>query len=145
MTSQNATLNDVRTILAQKRSEKATLETKLSNLAEDIGAIERVLSMVPNGTMDSKALSPTVQMTTSELRTKRTQKDALDSIADKDGGRIKVGIAKQLLIEAGFVKGNPKNVYGHIYNLLKNDNRYEPVRKGTGEFRKRQGSLPLQG
>ena len=132
----------LRTDLAQKESEIASLETKANELREDIRAIKRVLGMYPNGAVETKALAANVQVSASELRGKRTQMEALDYIAEKHSGRIKVNIAKQLLIGAGLTKGNPKYVYGHIYNMLKGDERYEPI--GDGEFQKKQGSLALR-
>ena len=135
------TRNDLQTMLAQKRSGLEDLKSKIGALEEDVHAIERVLRMIPNGAMDSKTLGTTIKVTATELRGVPTQKAALDYISDKQGGRIKVNVAKQLLIEAGFVKGNPKYAYGHIYNMLKADERYESI--GEGEFQKKQSTLAL--
>lgn len=141
MVNGNPSPNDLRTLLAQKKSEIIDLESKVNDLQEDIGAIERVLSMYPNGTKTTQAPSSTVQVTASELRGKDTYKQVLDYIAEKSGGRIKTNVAKRLLIEAGLTRGNPKYVYGHIYNMLKADERYEAI--GKGEFQKIQPSLTL--
>ncbi len=142
MVSVNPTRDSLYIMLAEKKAEARGWESRLGTLQEDIRAIERVLGMYPNGTAETSVPSPTVQVTASELRNGHTHKEAVDYIADKHGGRVKVGEAKHLLIEAGLVTGNPKYVYGHIYNMLKNDERYEPV--GKGEFQKKQGSLALR-
>ena len=46
-----------------------------------------------------------------------------------------VNDAKAMLIRAGFVKGHPKYAYGHLYNILANDARYDAV--GNGVFEKK--------
>ena len=46
-----------------------------------------------------------------------------------------VNDAKAMLIRAGFIKGQPKYAYGHLYNLLANDDRYDAV--GDGVFEKK--------
>ena len=58
--------------------------------------------------------------------------EALNYIAEKNKGRLKVSVAKRLLIESGLAKGNPRHVTPHIYHLPEDRGRYEKV--APGEF-----------
>ncbi len=120
-------MSDVASLLAKKQAE-------LRELQEDIQALERVNRMFPNGGHDSDAVANTIHINLSELRAKRTHKEAVDYIADLNGGRVKAIVAKDALIRAGLVKGKHQYVYGHIYSMLKNDDRYEAI--GNAEFQK---------
>ena len=104
-------------------------KTTLRELQEDIRALERVQHMSSNG------IAKEGNVDLMELQKRRTQKEALDYIADCNSGRVVVNDAKAILIRAGFVKGQPKYAYGHLYNMLKNDERYEAM--GVGTFRKK--------
>ena len=113
---------DIATMLTEKK-------TALRELQEDIRALERVQHMSSNGVAEQGNVD------LMELQKRRTQKEALDYIASCNRGRVVVNDAKAMLIRAGFIKGQPKYAYGHIYNLLANDARYDAV--GDGVFEKK--------
>lgn len=50
--------------------------------------------------------------------------DALIKIAEANDGVLKTVTAKQALIAANLVKGSPKNVATHLYQMLKNEERW---------------------
>lgn len=54
-----------------------------------------------------------------------SQPEALIQIAEERGGILRTVEAKPILIDAGLVKGKPENVYGHIFQLLKEADRFE--------------------
>ena len=110
-------------------------KSALRELQEDIRALERVKHMSPNGTEGSLPAETNASVSFLEIRQKRTQKEAIDYIANQENGRVKVNVVKDLLIKAGKIKGNPRYAYGHIYNMLKNDDSYEPL--GDGVFSKK--------
>ena len=108
----------------------------MRELQEDIHALERVQRMSPNGTQRALPIEEAVtSISLAELREERTQQDALDFIADRNGGYLKVKEVKKLMIDAGFIHGNPRYAYGHIYALLKNNERYDQL--GKGAFQKK--------
>ena len=113
---------DIATMLTEKK-------TALRELQEDIRALERVQDMSLNGGAEQGSID------LAALQKRRTQKEALDYIADQNNGRVKINDAKALLIRIGFIKGQPKHAYGHLYNLLANDDRYDAV--GNGVFEKK--------
>ena len=114
-------------ILAEKKA--AMLE-----LQEDIRALERVQRMIGNGVRCQAVLEYNIDL--AELRKQRTQKEAMDYIANKHDGVVKVNEAKELLLEAGFIKGDPKYAYGHLFRILREDDEgYESI--GNGSFKKR--------
>ena len=115
---------DFNGMLAEKRAA-------LHELQEDISALERVQRMSANGLLDGHHTNGDLP----ELRKMLTQKDAMDYIADQNDGIVKVNEVKKLLLQTGFIKGKPKYAYGHLYNILKNDERYEAM--GVGTFRKK--------
>ena len=65
------------------------------------------------------------------LRKMRNQKEALSYIADQNDGVLRIAEAKQALIKAGLIRGQPKYAYGHIHNMLKNDDGYDQVDPGV--------------
>lgn len=54
-----------------------------------------------------------------------SQPEALIEIAQYHNGILKTAEAKQILIKAGLVKGNPKNVLSHLYSLLRSPERFQ--------------------
>ena len=113
---------DIAAMLIEKKME-------LRELQEDIRALERVQHMSSNGVAEQGNVDLT------ELQKRRTQKEALDYIADQNNSRVKINDAKAMLIRTGFIKGQPKHAYGHLYNLLANDDKYDAV--GDGVFEKK--------
>ena len=119
---------DIAGMLAEKKAV-------LRELQEDVRALERVKRMSPNGVQSSLPIESNAStVLLSEMQKKRTQKEAIDYYADQSDGRVKVNDLKQLLIKAGFIKGKHQYAYGHIYAMLKNDDRYEHL--GNGAFQR---------
>ena len=148
MVTTNPVINELRTLLSQKKAEihaiRQEYEVRLKRVEADTEAIERTLAIYlqDKPTADEpKVVLRISDLSMSHLRRLRTQMNGLDYIAERNDGYIKVNVAKGLLIEAGLTKGQPKYVYGHIYNMLKDSDRYE--KSGEGEFRRKQHILSL--
>lgn len=138
MVTTNPVINELMTLLSQKRAGlhefEQQMEQALKARREDIQAIERTIELYQNGRVaNSRIMVPalTTNIIPSELHG-MTQMGALDHIAEKNEGRIKVSLAKRLLIEAGIAKGNPRYLMSSIYHLLENSGKYEKV--APGEF-----------
>ena len=69
---------------------------------------------------------------TGQLRAQLTQKDAMLLIARQNNGLVKIKEAAPLMIKAGQITGKSKYAYGHMYDLVDKDERYEKV--GQGKF-----------
>ena len=120
-------LYDIHTLLKEKKAAVKAIQ-------DEIQILEQAMRMFPNDAQPA-LMDPapsTINMT--QLRAQRTQKEALSYIADQSNGYVKANDAKALLRKAGFCKGKPAYIYGHLYALLKGDDRYEQL--GDGIFRK---------
>jgi hypothetical protein len=60
-----------------------------------------------------------------------SQTEALIRIAIENGGILRVSDAKRILIDAGKVRGQHKNVPGHIYHLVHASEKFEKVAPGV--------------
>lgn len=70
-----------------------------------------------------------------DLRDIGGQMKALDYMADKNNGHIKVNFAKRLFIEAGLSKAKVENLYSQIYALMNDSPHYELFE--PGEFKRK--------
>jgi hypothetical protein len=69
-----------------------------------------------------------------------TQPEALIRIVQENGAVLRTVEAKPILIKAGLAKGQQKNVYGHIFQLMKGTERFAKLgvrwkKIGPGEYR----------
>jgi hypothetical protein len=53
----------------------------------------------------------------------KSQLEALIEIARRNGGILRTAEVKPILLKAGLIKGNPKNASGHVFGLLRDDDR----------------------
>ncbi len=148
MVVSNPVVNELRTLLSAKKGELYQLEQefegRVKSLRDDIAAVERTLGLYQTDKpVESENQESLTRISIRELRRLGTQKKALDYIAGQNDGCIKVSEAKQLLIEAGLIKGQHKYAYGHIYNMLNQDERY--IKIGEGKFIRQQHSLNVSG
>ena len=121
---------DVRGLLAQQKARWQELQQDIGALEEDIRALEHTVSvnqrLRPKGG-DAPKMNTATSIDLAQLREQRTQKDALYLIARQNKGRVKVKDAVPLLIKAGKVKGEAKHAYRHLYGILVDDERYDPM------------------
>jgi hypothetical protein len=54
----------------------------------------------------------------------RPQTEALIAIAEANDGILRTAEAKQILMQAGLIHGNPKNASSHLFALLRNQERW---------------------
>ena len=119
-------LYDIPTLLKEKKAA-------IKALQDEMQILEQAMRMFPNDAQPALMDPAPSTINMAQLRAQRTQKEALSYIADQNKGYVKVNDAKVLLQKAGFCKGAPKYIYGHLYTLLKDDDRYEQM--GDGIFR----------
>lgn len=125
-------------------ARKAAFERDIAPLRQRIKGIEMAMAPslpqgedvlpaegVPPLLREREVTQPTVVLTppsTRELvRQVRglTHSEALIVIAQANGGMLLTAPAKAIMLEAGLVKGNPKNALGHIFQLLRESSRFE--------------------
>lgn len=138
MTSVDDHLREALRILRLEHDARlAAFEKEVSLLQQRINSLETMLSSDGDDTgsprlaefsnwmkrNNSSAANPILHNTAQQLRGK-THPEALIQIAQAEGGILRTAPAKATLIEAGLVKGNPKNVLGHIFQLLKDSDRF---------------------
>lgn len=126
--ARDSTLDTLLTLvnnLQKQRDEKAE---QLKTIDSDLEAVKRTVSLLLEETLSK--LDTTLKDITKTIRG-LTHKNALVAMAKSNKGTIKVSDAKRGLIAAGLVKGNPKYISGHVYNLLKDDARFTWIAPGT--------------
>jgi hypothetical protein len=111
--------------MAGLRSRIRATEQALSTF--NVDSSQTVLPLAPSPIIGPDRSSPAaVQMDDLDLikRLKNlTQPEALVEIATQRGGLIRTAEAKDLMIRAGNIKGNPKNAYNHVFQLMKDEDR----------------------
>lgn len=64
-----------------------------------------------------------------------SQSEAMLRIAEERDGVLRITEAKEILLGAKMIKGNPKHAYGHLVTLVKNSDLYDKVAPGTWRLR----------
>lgn len=92
---------------------------------DDWGEDAPVTNPTTPATPEPDALVPPLRM----IQTLRmpTQAEALVQIAEANGGVLRSVEAKRLLVVSGLIRGNAKNSTGHIFNLLRDAERFEKL------------------
>ncbi len=75
-------------------------------------------------------LSPSLEGWTRTLPN-LNQLESLVLIAEQQGGEFRVFDARDILIGAKKIAGNPANAYGHLLKLLRGSERFERIARGT--------------
>lgn len=92
---------------------------------DDSRHTERALSLSPERAVLRPIASPTSPRDVARKIRGLTQPEALIRIAQEQGGVLQTALAKAILLDAGLIRGNPKNALGHVFQLLKNPDRFE--------------------
>lgn len=155
MNSENATAEDLlraalRKLQGEEDALKREYEVRLETLRRRILAVHTALGerddagtvATAQASLSLPVISPPVSvarysdvrlppMRWTRILSGLGQTDALIRIALENGGILRVTEAKRILIEAGKVRGQHKNVAGHIYHLVHASEKFEKVEPGV--------------
>ena len=135
MASGDTTLNELIDLLARLRREKAKAQQKLTELDEQLAAVEVTMRLL--GRNGKLGVPDEYESLVSELQGK-TQLDALLTIAGKSDNHLKATDAKRLMLQAGLLR-NPKTALSMIYTVINRSGRFEKVRPGEYKVLSSQG------
>lgn len=124
----NPVVNELLNLVAQLRVERNQLVSKLEEHDTKIRAVETTIQLYAE--VRDVGEVKLGRATADDIRG-MPQLQALIKIAQLNGGLVNASEAKRLFIQASLTKGNPKHAGPHIYNLLKNSDRFQWESPGT--------------
>jgi hypothetical protein len=124
--------------LKQKLQEKCEYYKKqLEEFQDNLRSVTATLELLEGKKL--KGDNEELRIQASDLQG-LSQKEALRKIARAYGGKLRMKIAKRLMIEAGLIE-NPKNASNILYTTLKRDDDFHNADYGVWEFVEKKPSL----
>ncbi|MDQ3044592.1 MAG: hypothetical protein M3R06_05495 [Chloroflexota bacterium] len=153
ITSADHHLREALALLRREESERLEdFNREMAHIRQRISAIQTALSPTTNNDVAERQVVPpskalerfpeqrfarrTTFVVPSDLVPQlkgSTQPEALIKIAQYYDGTLRTAEAKQILIKARLITGNPKNALSHLYALLRDTDRFKHL---DGDFEK---------
>lgn len=125
----SALLDELTRLIVDLRRKRAEVESQIIELEEQIEAVETTISLYRKA---GKIYEPEAYKSIVPELEGRTHLDALQYIASKGDGRLKVTDAKRLMSEAGLLR-NPKTALSMLYTIISRSGKFERI--APGEYR----------
>ena len=122
-------LDELTRLIVDLRRKRADVERQLIELDEQLEAVETTINLYRKA---GKIHEPEVYKSIVPELQGRTHIDALQYIASRSGGHLKVTDAKRLMSEAGLIR-NPKNALSMLYTIINRSGKFERI--APGEYR----------
>lgn len=118
---------DISLLRQRIKGIEIALAPSLPEGGDDVRPVERVLPFQREREVTRPTTVPPPTSTRDLTRKIRglTHPEALIMIAQENGGVLLTAPAKAIMLEAGLVRGNPKNALGHVFQLIKDSSRFE--------------------
>src|SRR5439155_17025870 len=106
-------------------------ENRLAQTDAEIQAVSTTLRLLKNGHEATGTLATKSLLIPASVFVGKTQRAALAEIAKRNGGIVKVGEARRILIDAGVIR-DAKNTWGLLYTTMSRSPEFE--KSGRGQF-----------
>ncbi len=145
VTSANQHLRDALTLYRQEEIERVNaFNREMTELRDRIAGIEKMIGPLRTTSYGERAPARSPEATVALARvnshdefvvpqelisqlTGLSQPEALVRIAQGNNGILRTVEAKQILLKAGLITGNPKNAISHMFQLLKDADRFGKI------------------
>ena len=128
--SSKSTTDDLDAVIAELRRKEEYLKRELDRTLEDLAACERAHQLVMDfEKREALPISPF------QLIGCGTQREALQLIANLNGGDVRVRTAAHLIKEAGLSEGKDASIQATVHNILSSSEDWEWSEPGVFHYK----------